>query len=147
MTELSTYTLELLRTNAEFVVSRGQREAEPRHVLVVAPLAKEPAPGTLRRLENEYEFRTRLDPAWAALPLDLVRENQRTVLVLADPGGEPLTRILEKRLELAPLLRVAIGLAAALSGLHERALIHKDIKPANILADLLSGRVWLTGFG
>src|SRR6478735_12813786 len=147
MTKLSTYTLELLRTNAEFVVSRGQRETEPRHVFVVAPLAKEPAPGTLRRLEDEYEFRTKLDPAWAALPLDLVRDNQQTVLVLADPGGEPLTKILEKGLELAQLLRIAIGVVAALSRLHERALIHKDIKPANILADLQRGRVWLTGFG
>jgi serine/threonine protein kinase len=26
-------------------------------------------------------------------------------------------------------------------------LIHKDIKPANILVDAASGGVWLTGFG
>jgi serine/threonine protein kinase len=30
---------------------------------------------------------------------------------------------------------------------HERDLIHKDIKPANILANPTSGGVWLTGFG
>ena len=28
-----------------------------------------------------------------------------------------------------------------------RGLIHKDIKPANILVDVASGGVWLTGFG
>jgi predicted ATPase/signal transduction histidine kinase len=30
---------------------------------------------------------------------------------------------------------------------HARALFHKDIKPTNILVDVASGAVWLTGFG
>jgi serine/threonine protein kinase len=40
-----------------------------------------------------------------------------------------------------------VALAAALSRLHGRGLIHKDIKPANVLVDSASGQVWLTGFG
>src|SRR5262249_33012682 len=39
------------------------------------------------------------------------------------------------------------SLAAALGRLHERGLIHKDIKPANILANSAMDHVWLTGFG
>ncbi|HEY2530717.1 MAG TPA: AAA family ATPase, partial [Xanthobacteraceae bacterium] len=38
-------------------------------------------------------------------------------------------------------------LAGAVRQVHERGLIHKDIKPANILVDAAGGRVWLTGFG
>src|SRR5213075_1020810 len=35
----------------------------------------------------------------------------------------------------------------ALRQLHERGLIHKDIKPANVLVNSATGEVWLTGFG
>jgi len=50
-------------------------------------------------------------------------------------------------MDAAAFLRIAVGLAAALGQLHERGLIHKDLKPANVLVDGASGQVWLTGFG
>ena len=50
-------------------------------------------------------------------------------------------------MDVSHFLRIAIPLAAALRQVHERGLIHKDIKPANILVDAASGGVWLTGFG
>ena len=68
-------------------------------------------------------------------------------LVLEDPGGEPLDRLLGRPLEISHFLRIAIPLAEALRQVHARGLIHKDIKPANILVDAASGSVWLTGFG
>jgi len=146
MTEISSYTLESLRKDAEFVLYRGQRETKPSRILVVAPLSKQPAQGTLRRLEHEYALRTRLDPAWAVLPLALIRDNGRTMLVLEDPG-EPLDRLLERQLDLTRFLRIAIGLSTALGRLHEHGIIHKDLKPANVMVDPMSNQVWLTGFG
>src|SRR5712672_3304044 len=68
-------------------------------------------------------------------------------LVLEDPGGAPVDRLLGRPLEVPHFLRIAIPLAGALRRVHERGLIHKDIKPANILVDAASGGVWLTGFG
>src|SRR5260370_28251005 len=69
------------------------------------------------------------------------------MLILEDPGGEPLDQYLDQPMELGRFLRLAINLAAGLGKLHHRGLIHKDIKPANILMDSASGAVWLTGFG
>src|SRR5260221_5903154 len=137
----------MLQKAAEFVRYRGQRETEPRHVLIVAPLSKQPAQGILRRLEHEYTLRTGLDPAWAVLPLALVRENGRTVLVLEDQGGEHLNQLIKGPLELTPFLRIAAGLTAAVVGLHGHGLIHKDIKPGNVMVGPMTDRVWLTGFG
>src|SRR6202043_3480644 len=40
-----------------------------------------------------------------------------------------------------------VALSAALGRLHQRGLIHKDIKPTNIIVNSATGQVWLTGFG
>jgi serine/threonine protein kinase len=54
--------------------------------------------------------------------------------------------MLGRPLELGQFLKVAIGLATALRQAHRHGLIHKDIRPANVLVDA-SGKVCLTGFG
>ena len=116
-------------------------------ILVLAPALEQPPLGSIARLEHEYALRDELDPDWAARPLTLAHREGRTMLVLEDPGGEPLDRLLGQPMEVGRFLRFAVGLAAALAKLHQRGLIHKDIKPANILVDSATGAVWLTGFG
>ena len=115
--------------------------------LVVAPLREHTAPRSLRRMEHEYSLRAELDPAWAVRPLALAGHQGRPVLVLEDPGGEPLDRLVGAPMELRQFLRLAIGLSAALGQVHKHGLIHKDIKPANTLVNAATGQVWLMGFG
>jgi len=101
----------------------------------------------VERLEREYSLKGELDAEWAARPVALTHYNGRTALVLEDPGGAPLDRLLGRPLDISHFLRIAFSLAGALRRMHARGLIHKDIKPANILVDVASGGVWLTGFG
>ena len=85
--------------------------------------------------------------AWTVQPLELVRDGGRAVLVLEDAGGEPLDRLLSAPMEAGRFLRLAIGIAMALDKVHQRGLVHNDIKPANILVNGATGEVGLTGFG
>ena len=141
---------QILWEDGERVFRRGWRlddNGQRRAVLIVLPAADHPSRSSLDRLTHEYELKDELDGAWAVRPLDLVRDAGRTVLVLEDAGGEPLDRLLGAPMEVGRFLGLAIGIAAALGKLHQRGLVHKDIKPANILVNGATGEVRLTGFG
>src|SRR5215471_7093178 len=147
--DLSEYTLETLRNDREFILYRGQcpGDGSPPSILVLTPVSEHPAVASLRRMEHECSLQAELDLDWAVIPIALVPHKGRTMLVLTDPGGEPLDRLLGRPMELTRFLHLAIGLAAAIGRLHQRNLIHKDIKPANILLNSATGQVWLMGFG
>jgi serine/threonine protein kinase len=146
--ELSRYVFDTLRRDEEFAFCRGRKDdGELATILSLTPVSEHPVQGILERLEHEYSLWDELDSDWAARPLNLVRHEGRPTLILKDPGGEPLDRLLGQPMELGRFLRLAVGLAPALGKLHRHGLIHKDIKPANILVDSASSAVWLTGFG
>jgi predicted ATPase/signal transduction histidine kinase len=143
VSNLSSYAFSALR-HGDLTLYRGSAQELPPILLATAENA---SPACLNRLEHEYTLRADLDAAWAAQPLELSRHRNRLALVLGDPGGTILERLLDRPLGVTEFLRIAISLAGALRQAHAHGLIHKDIKPANILVDLANGGVWLTGFG
>jgi len=150
MGEDSEYVLEPLHEGADFTLYRCRERGNNTPILAVMVSAEQPSLQSLRRLEHEYSLAAELDAAWAAQPLALTRHQGRAVLILKDPGGEPLDRVIEQKngqpIDLTRFLRTAIGLAEALGNAHRQGLIHKDVKPANALVDD-AGHAWLTGFG
>jgi PAS domain S-box-containing protein len=174
--ELSRYVLEALRKNEEFILYRGgskddasqaafasygaplilgeanvsqepRRSVSPSRVLVLSPAVQRPTPESLQRLEHEHSLKEQLDPKWSARPIAIARHWDRTVLVLEDPGGVPLDQLVGQQLDLAFSLRLAISLSTAIGHLHQRGIIHKDIKPTNVLVNSVTGQCWLMGFG
>ncbi len=164
--DLSGYSLETVHQNDEFVLCRGRAVAsltpQPPSVLVSIPASEHPLPAHVRMLEHEMALRDELDSTWALRPLVLAQHHGRPVLIFEDQQGEPLEQLLdhfpasralngqrsaEPAMELGLFLRLAVGLAGALGEVHRRGIIHKNIKPANIVVNPASGRVWLTGFG
>jgi predicted ATPase/signal transduction histidine kinase len=143
VSDLSSYAFSSLR-DGDFKLHRG---SGPGVVPILLVTAENASRANLRRLEHEYSLRADLDAAWAARPIELSLHRNRSALVLEDPGGDLLDLQRDRPRGVTAFLRIGISLARALRQVHARGLIHKDIKPANILVDAASGAVWLTGFG
>ena len=142
--------LQVLWKDGEYVFCRGSHlgaDGSRDSVLAVLLPAEHPSPSILSRLAHELALRDELDSAWAVRPLKLERDAGRTMLVLEDPGGGPLAGLLGAPIEVGRFLHLGIGIASALSKAHQRGLVHKDIKPANILVNGSDDQVRLTGFG
>src|SRR5258708_33250859 len=144
--ELLGYAVEPLRKDQEFVLYRGHSKEAP-SVFLLTTVSLRPAPETVKKLEHEYALREELDSAWAVRSLAISELHGQTTLLLEAPGGDTLDRFLPGPMQLTQFLRFAGGLATALGGLHERELIHKDVKPAKVLVDPAAGQVPLLGFG
>jgi PAS domain S-box-containing protein len=115
--------------------------------MAVIPVSEFPASTTINRFAHEFSLKDYLDGDWATQPLDLVQTGGRTLLLLDFLSGSTLEFLLGDALELGRFLRLAPAIAHVIGRLHERGLVHKDIKPANIVLDPVTEQVWLTGFG
>ena len=80
-------------------------------------------------------------------PLELVHERGQAILLLEPTRGEPLGHLIGRPMEVGKIPAACRRPVGALGQLHERGLIHKDIKPTNILVDVATDQIRLTGFG
>jgi len=137
---------ELLHHGTAFDLYRlHEHGAEPRLMKVL--VAEHASAVCLAQLGHEHALKDFLDAQWAACPLALVHWEGRPALLLADPGGVPLDGLLGQPMQVDRFLHIASALAAALARVHERGIVHKDIKPANVLVEPGTGAVHWMGFG
>ena len=74
-------------------------------------------------------------------------EEATRAMPASDAGFTSLEGLLGGPMEVGTFLRMAISIASALGTVHQDRLVHKDVKPANILVNLDGGEARFTGFG
>ena len=138
---------ELLSDSGHNLVYRAQMSGK----WVVLKAAK-PDEGEQTRnrllLEREFEIMHRLDSIYVVQTIAMVNDPQLGRSILMEyVNGRPLDRFIAENLSAAERRRVADELMEALIFLHERQIVHGDLKPSNILITDSGNHVQLIDFG
>ncbi|GAB7108419.1 serine/threonine-protein kinase [Streptomyces phaeofaciens JCM 4814] len=107
------------------------------------------------RTLREARATARIDHPHVVRVYDVVDEGERLWIVMELVAGRSLERVMAEDGPLGPAqtARIGLGLVAALRQVHARGVLHRDIKPGNVLvedtggAEPDGGRVVLTDFG
>jgi serine/threonine-protein kinase len=130
-------------------VYRAEHEALGR-VVAIKALRPTIAPTSpfAAQLEREARVLAALNHPNVVQLHELVKSAQALYLVLEYVDGFSLAAVLGKRARFAPDFVAAIGLEVArgLAHAHERGVVHRDVKPANVLLSR-RGEVKLVDFG
>ncbi|MFF5492316.1 protein kinase [Streptomyces aquilus] len=101
------------------------------------------------RTLREARATARIDHPNVVRIYDVVDEGERLWIVMELVAGRSLERMVAEDGPLGPreAARIGLGLVTALRQVHARGVLHRDIKPGNVLVEGAGHRVVLTDFG
>ncbi|WP_438019934.1 AAA family ATPase [Sorangium sp. So ce315] len=138
----------ILHEGPMIIVRRARRASDGQPVVLKGPSAGRASPRAIARLRHEQVITREIAHPGVLRILDIEESDGGPVLVLEDFGGASLDIVLRShRLSLATTLRIGIHVADALASLHHAGVIHKDVKPHNVLVRLDPLVVKLADFG
>ncbi len=138
---------ETLHAGHGTMVCRAVREIDHRTVVLEAADPGRCSRGSMDRLRHEYEIASPLDLGAIVRPLALETFRGMPTLVLEDFPGHPLEHLLGAPMAIERFLDLAARIAAAVADVHGRGVVHKDLRPENILVDPLTLDVKIAHFG
>lgn len=140
--------LERLREGRHSVVFRGVREADGKSVILKQLRELYPSPALLAGVQRELDLTNLAASPGVVEAFDIEQEDGVVRLVIEDFGATSLAlQIAEKRLSIREFLEIASTIASAISVIHERDIVHKDINTSNIVRNPLTGQIKLIDFG
>ncbi|OKH45763.1 serine/threonine protein kinase [Calothrix sp. HK-06] len=137
---------EVIHEGLNTIVYRGVSQPKSEKVILKVLKAEYPSLEEITRLKHEYSITQNLDIE-GIVKVARLEQARHHVLVSEDFGGISLHSFLAlEKLSLVSFLSIAVQLAKCLISLHTHQIIHKDIKPSNIIINPQSGIVKLTDF-
>ncbi|MEG5001154.1 ATP-binding sensor histidine kinase [Microcoleus sp. B4-D4] len=116
------------------IVYRAVRTDDQLPVIIKLMKRQYPTFSELVQFRNQYSIAKNLDIPGLVKPYSLEPYHNGYALVMEDFGGISLEQFTQKKtLTIEGFLPIALSLTDILHSIHQQRVIHKDIKPANIL--------------
>lgn len=149
MSFVTGYSLsEKIAEGGKSVVYRGVRESDGTPVVLKIIKQIRPSLADVARFKKEYELIKTIKVDGVIKTYGLIEEKDRIAMVLEDFNGLSIKEIIQKRrFGIEEFLEIAIPIADTLGYIHSNKIIHRDIKPHNILYNMTTGAVKITDFG
>lgn len=149
MWSLGNYDLgEKLYESADAALYLGKQKENSSAVIIKTHKDEYPTALQIARIRHEYTILQSLSIPSVTQALALEKCGPGVALVLRVVDGVSLSRLLQAgRLELGDALRIGCAIAEVIAQIHERGVIHKDIKPANLMVSPRTHVVTLIDFG
>ncbi len=130
------------------VIYRGIWEKHKLPVVIKMPIAEYPTLEEITRLRHEYKIRKPLREITEIInSYRTETHNNGIALILEDFGGVALSDFLmTAKLDLKQFLIIGIQLVTGLGKIHQHQIIHKDIKPHNVIINPTDNCVKITDF-
>jgi serine/threonine protein kinase len=125
---------EVVQLGVKSIIYRAVRESDGVSVIIKTLLSEYPTIEQITRLRHEYKISSNLKIQGIIKPYSLEKYTNSFALILEDCGGQSLSHHLgRKSMKLQNFLPLAIQAAQTLGEVHQNQIIHKDIKPSNII--------------
>jgi len=139
--------IEKIYDGTRTLVYRGQQELDQKPVVLKLLKSEYPTFSELVQFRNQYTIAKNLDLAGIVQPLSLENYRNGFALIMEDQGYISLKDYTTSQpLSLVEFLNIAIQISQTLEGLYQNRVIHKDIKPQNILINPETKQVRLIDF-
>ncbi|WP_437332316.1 AAA family ATPase [Sorangium sp. So ce394] len=139
--------LEVLHTGADTILYRARRAEDGRPVVLKVLRRDHASPHALGRLHHEHEVASGLAAPVIVKAHAIEAFGDQVALVLEDFGGRSLDLLQRGPMPLERFFPLALRLSAALAELHRHHIVHRDIKPQNLLYNPDTGEVKITDLG
>jgi PAS domain S-box-containing protein len=150
---------EVIHEGINTIVYRAKSHRTKKSVILKVLKPEYPTLEQINRLKHEYQTTANLDLEEVVKVYGLETHENRLVLVAEDFGGISLKQFLatdqfplispskeKKKANFTYFLTVAVQVTQALVSLHAYKIIHKDIKPSNIIINPQTRQVKITDF-
>jgi predicted ATPase/signal transduction histidine kinase len=138
---------EQLYTGAKTLVYRAVRELDEQPVVIKLLRQEYPSFRELLQFRNQYAVAKNLDLPGVIRCYSLENYRNSYLLIMEDFGGISLKEYVgNQSVDLAEFFAIAFQIVTALDGLYSQRIIHKDIKPANIVINPITKQVKLIDF-